>query len=265
MVVADFEGDTYGGWTAEGEAFGNGPARGTLPGQMAVSGFLGRGLVNSFVKGDGSTGTLTSPPFPIERPYLNFLIGGGRHPGSTCLDLMVDGKVVRTATGPNDRPGGTERLDWSSWDVQDLMGQTAVLRIVDHETGGWGHINVDQIVQSDRRQGVEPARREIVASSRYLHLPVRQDAPTRAATRLVRAGGLSASSTSSSPTASPNSEVFLDLQPFQGQTLGSGDRVAGGVEGARADQARRRTFPTPAGSTARLAGRSSTSRRGAAG
>ncbi len=111
VVVADFEGDTYGGWAIEGEAFGAVPARGTLPGQMAVSGFLGHGLVNSFVKGDGSTGTLTSPPFAIERPYLNFLIGGGRHPGSTCLDLMIDGKVVRSATGPNDQPGGTEQLE----------------------------------------------------------------------------------------------------------------------------------------------------------
>ena len=63
VVVADFEGETYGGWKVEGDAFATGPARGTLPGQMAVSGFLGRGLVNSFVNGDGSTGTLTSPRF----------------------------------------------------------------------------------------------------------------------------------------------------------------------------------------------------------
>jgi len=34
-----------------GEAFGPGPARGTLPGQMQVVGFQGRGLVNSFYRG----------------------------------------------------------------------------------------------------------------------------------------------------------------------------------------------------------------------
>jgi fructan beta-fructosidase len=218
VIIADFEGDTYGGWTAEGEAFGNAPAHGTLPGQMAVTGFLGRGLVNSFVKGDGSTGTLTSPPFPIERPYLNFLIGGGQHAGATCIDLMVEGKVVRTATGPNDRPGGTEQLDWSAWDVRDLMGQPAVLRIVDRQTGGWGHITIDQLVQSDRRMGAQPARREIVASSRYLHLPVRQDAPTRrlrviSDMRIVREFDIKLAG------SQPQFEVFLDLQPFQGQTL----------------------------------------------
>ncbi|MEO1981834.1 MAG: hypothetical protein ABGZ24_15055, partial [Fuerstiella sp.] len=44
IVVADFEGDTYGKWKAEGEAFGEGPAKGTLPRQMQVSGFNGNGL-----------------------------------------------------------------------------------------------------------------------------------------------------------------------------------------------------------------------------
>src|SRR4051812_43416819 len=72
LVVADFEGETYGAWAATGQAFGAGPARGTLPGQMHVSGFQGAGLVNSFHGGDSSTGTLTSPPFIIRRPYLSF-------------------------------------------------------------------------------------------------------------------------------------------------------------------------------------------------
>lgn len=51
-----------------GSAFGAGPAAGTLPGQQPVSGFEGAGLVNSFRDGDGTTGTLTSPPFTIRRP-----------------------------------------------------------------------------------------------------------------------------------------------------------------------------------------------------
>ena len=55
LVIADFEGDSYGTWTVEGSTFGTGPARGALPGQMAVDGFLGNGLVNSFLGGDDST------------------------------------------------------------------------------------------------------------------------------------------------------------------------------------------------------------------
>src|SRR5689334_11927007 len=73
ILVADFEGDDYGAWKVEGTAFGTGPARGTLPGQMAVEGFVGKRLVNSFVGGDDSVGKLTSPPFKIERRFIGFL------------------------------------------------------------------------------------------------------------------------------------------------------------------------------------------------
>src|SRR5205809_416023 len=97
ILVADFEGDAYGeGWKTTGTAFGKGPAKGTLPNQMPVSGFLGKGLVNSYLGGDASTGTLTSPEFKIERKYINFLVGGGKHKG-TRIDLLVGGKAVRTA------------------------------------------------------------------------------------------------------------------------------------------------------------------------
>jgi fructan beta-fructosidase len=154
IVVADFEGPDYRGWKATGEAFGPGPARGTLSGQMEVSGYEGKGLVNSFFKGDDATGTLTSAPFILERDYLAFLIGGGMHPGKTCMNLIVAGKVVLTATGPNDKPGGSERLDWRSWDVRRWKGQEASLQIVDHQTGGWGHVNIDHILQTDRPRSV---------------------------------------------------------------------------------------------------------------
>ena len=140
VVFADFDGDDYGAWTVEGTAFGRGPARGTLPDQNPVDGFAGRGLVNSFAGGDASTGKLSSPVFTIERPWIGFLVGGGAHEGTTCVNLVVDGVVVRTATGKN-----RERLEPANWEVRDLIGRQARIEIVDAETGGWGHINVDQI------------------------------------------------------------------------------------------------------------------------
>ena len=136
VLIADFEGKDYADWNATGEAFGPGPARGTLPNQMEVTGFEGKGLVNTYYQGDDTTGTLTSPPFAVQRKFINFLIGGGMHPGKACINLLVDGKPVRTATGPNDRPGGSERLDWASWDVAELEGKTAVIHIVDEQKGG---------------------------------------------------------------------------------------------------------------------------------
>ncbi len=186
LLVADFEGETYGEWLATGGAFGTGPARGALPGQMSVEGFAGRGLVNSFCGGDDATGTLTSPAFRIERGYLSFLIGGGRSE-RLSLQLLVDGRVVRSATGSNDVPGGSEHLVAESFDLTEFKGRMAVLRVLDEAAGSWGHINVDQIVQTDiRPRGyLTDVERSLQARTRYLQIPVRNGAAKRLVTVLV--------------------------------------------------------------------------------
>ena len=180
ILVNDFESDSYGNWQVEGTAFGSGPAQGTLSGQMEVTGYQGSRLVNSFNNGDGSTGVLTSPEFKIERKYINFLIGGGGHTGKTCMNLLVDGEIVRTATGDNTQSGGSEALDWNSWSVADLIGKTAILKIVDDYTGGWGHINVDQIVQSNmQKKVVIDKKMDLEFNAKYLILPVKNGAAKR--------------------------------------------------------------------------------------
>ena len=143
IVFETFEND-YSQWKVEGDAFGTKPATGTLPDQQSVSGFLGKGLVNTYLNGDKTTGRLTSPAFKIERRHIAFLIGGGADATRTCMNLLLDGRAVRTATGRNE-----ERLDWQDWDVAEFEGRTARLEIVDQATGGWGHINVDQILFTD--------------------------------------------------------------------------------------------------------------------
>ena len=149
ILIADFEGKDYGDWVATGEAFGPGPALGTLGRQGRVTGYLGKGLVNTFFNGDRTVGTLTSPELRIQRRYVNFLVGGGGHAGETCINLTVDGKPVRTANGPNETSGGSERLEWCTWDVSQFIGKLARIQIVDDHRRGWGHINVDHISQSD--------------------------------------------------------------------------------------------------------------------
>jgi fructan beta-fructosidase len=220
LVVADFEGDTYGDWTVTGEAFGAGPARGALPGQMPVDGFQGRGLVNSFFQGDRTTGTLTSPKFRIERRYLRFLLGGGHHLGETGLNLKVGGKEVRTITGPNDRPGGTEHLEWAQWDVAEFVGKEVVLEIVDRHTGGWGHINVDHILQTDQRLPELKLNvgHDLVAARRFLHLPVRTGAPKRRV-KLELSGQTVREFEIELADRDPEFFVFVDLQSYSGQPL----------------------------------------------
>jgi len=217
ILIADFEGETYGDWQVTGEALGPVPAQGTLPNQMPVSGFEGKGLVNTYYKGDGTIGTLTSPPFKIERKYINFLIGGGKYPGETCINLLVNVKVLCTATGPNDRPGGSEELDWYCWDVSESQGQIAQIQIVDQRTEGWGHINVDQIYQSNRKHEViTGTSREFLLQNKYLNFPVKNDARKHLVSLLmddevVREFEVALASDE------PDFWVFLDTREFKGE------------------------------------------------
>ena len=137
-LFENFERLDYGAWKVEGEAFGTGPALGTLPNQNPVEGYVGKRLVNSFTGGDDTFGRLQSPEFEIQDNFLNFLIGGGEYAGETCVNLVVDGKVARTAVGRNN-----ERLEWTAWDLRDLKGKRAFIEIVDRRRGHFGHINAD--------------------------------------------------------------------------------------------------------------------------
>ncbi|MCA8994763.1 MAG: glycoside hydrolase family 32 protein [Planctomycetaceae bacterium] len=171
VLIEDFESGTYSGWDITGDAFGDAPAEGALDNQMAVSGYRGKRLINSYYKGDTSTGTATSSPFRIERPHIALLIGGGRDEQRLAVQLLVDDKIVRVATGDE-----SEDLEWSSWDVKDLLGKQARVRIIDEATGGWGHINVDHIMQTDEppaRFDLEHKLAEYRLSANYLNEPLR--------------------------------------------------------------------------------------------
>ncbi len=215
ILIADFESASYGDWKAEGEAFGDGPARGQLPGQMPVDGHEGNGLVNSFLRGDDTTGTLTSPAFKIQRRNIRFLVGGGNHPKETCINLVIKEKIVRTTTGPD-----SEHLDWQQWDVAEFAGQEAVIQIVDQRKGGWGHINVDHILQTDKalpRLLANPSR-ELTAAKKYLHLPVKNGATKRLMT-VSSEGRVAQQFTIELADGPADWWAFLDISGFRGKPI----------------------------------------------
>ncbi|BCM93518.1 levanase [Abditibacteriota bacterium] len=144
IVIGDFEGSDHGDWTTIGTAFGNGPALGTRTNQLQIGGVRGNGAASSEFDGDKPQGRLTSPIFKIERNYISFLIGGGVYEHHTCLNLLVDGHVVHSATGAN-----SDNLKPVSWNVKALMGKNAQIEMVDEASGDWGHINVDHIMQTN--------------------------------------------------------------------------------------------------------------------
>ena len=143
-VFEDFESGSFRNWTVEGTAFGTRPAGGELNNQNPFGGDFGRYLANSYVDRDEPVGKLTSKPFTVKRRFISFNIAGGNHPGETCANLVVDGKVVRTATGNSN-----EDFLPRNWDVSEFKGKKAHIEIVDKLSGDWGHISVDNIQFSD--------------------------------------------------------------------------------------------------------------------
>ena len=209
-VIADFDEATYGAWVSTGTAFGSGPAQGTLPNQQTVSGYDGPGLVNSFNGGDSSTGALTSPAFLITKHYLDFLVGGGNQPGLECMNLLVNGTMVCTATGSN-----SEALLPAQWDVSAYLGQSAVLQIVDAATGSWGHIDIDQIVMTDTPFPV--LSRQIFLTNNLLNLPAKNGATLRRVT--VTVGGNAVRDFNIElADGRPDWWAFVDVSAYQGQT-----------------------------------------------
>ena len=138
-VFADFDANDYGEWKYKGEAFWMSPRRNN------TSAHLGSGMASSYGGGDRMKGTLLSPEFVISSTAINFLIAGGNHPGKTCIDLLVNDSVVRTATG-----GNSSYLKWNGWNVSDYIGSKARIRINDDYDGeDFGFISVDHIMFSD--------------------------------------------------------------------------------------------------------------------
>jgi non-lysosomal glucosylceramidase len=207
IVFATFEGEDYGDWRVEGSAFGSGPAGGTLESQNPVSGYEGGRLVNTYLGGDAPLGRLTSPTFTVERPWITFLVGGGSHEGRTCVNLVVEEEVVRSTTGLN-----RERLEPHSWNVEELLGRRARLEIVDEESGGWGHINVDQIEFRDGPRTIDPGRL--------------QDWPDVGSLCLAMVG--QGSGRTSVPGDSPKDAVFGDSGDVIGERSPGAGNGAGG-------------------------------------
>ena len=227
ILLADFESDDWGGWTVEGTAFGPGPARGALPGQAAITGYLGDGYASSFHGGDPALGRLISPPFTVQRRYLSFLIGGGRHtyygnndPGYVAVNLVHDGHVVRTAPRSQWAPDGSDHLAWDWFDLADLAGTQVRVEIVDQHTGPWGHILVDQFAQTDTLPIPLPsfAERRFRAEHRFLNLPISLRSPFREV-QLTGGGRTVASNTLCLARDDPDFWVPVDLSAWKGMDL----------------------------------------------
>ncbi|HLK60785.1 MAG TPA: hypothetical protein VKU00_29750, partial [Chthonomonadaceae bacterium] len=156
IVFADFESGNYDDWTLTGDCWTNTPASAfRFP---KVTGYQGKRFLCTFhpTLGNAATGKAVSKEFTMDKPFINFLIGGGNYPHKACLNLVLGAEVVRTATGSNS----TElRQAW--WDVTPFLGKKAHLEVVDDTTSqDRGYIMVDDIRFSQFKRGKQALENE---------------------------------------------------------------------------------------------------------
>jgi len=141
-ALFDFESGNFDGWERRGAAWGAHPEMREVTGQGQVRGFGGRYFATSMHGGDAATGTLLSPPFAVDGNKISLRLGGGSDLRALRAELRIGTDVAVVATPPSPP---SELFSEVEWDVSGLRGKTARIALVDEGTGGWGHLNVDEI------------------------------------------------------------------------------------------------------------------------
>lgn len=140
-LIADFE-EGLEGWKPVGKAFGKSPQRQTS-GRNPVTNYHGKGWAGSLISGgDKWTGELHSPTFRITERFMNFLVAGGSRL-KVGVELWIDDERKLVSRGSNK-----ENFTSRTWDLKDYFGFEAQIRLIDSETGSWGHIHADRFVLS---------------------------------------------------------------------------------------------------------------------
>src|SRR5450631_875477 len=166
IVIGDFSGPDFGTWQVTGPAFGGGPVSGDELAKLGIDNSRNFGVVTSMRSTRGTAASsVTSPSFKIERPSISFLISGSQAQHFLCLNLLIDGKVVKSATGGMVIVGDVHRLEADSWDVSSLAGKDAQIQILDAANGGPGAISVAHVIQTDHPEYMPPYKAPLYQES----------------------------------------------------------------------------------------------------
>lgn len=93
--------------------------------------------------GDSLTGVLKSEKFVLGgKGKIDFLIGGGANLDRLYVALVraSDEKILNKATGANWE--GYRRV---YWEASNFLNEELYIKVVDYETGGFGHLNIDNV------------------------------------------------------------------------------------------------------------------------
>jgi putative membrane-bound dehydrogenase-like protein len=172
VLNLDFEKGDLSDWTSEGKAFEKQPIEGDTvrprrPG--SVSGHQGKFWVGTYERAnDGPQGTLTSVPFPVKHPFASFLVGGGAGGALRVEILRADNNELVFSAGGRSQ----EKMQPVVVDLQALLGKEVFVRVVDHASAGWGHINFDNFRFHDEKPEIKQTAPDTVADQYpYAGLP----------------------------------------------------------------------------------------------
>ena len=161
-TIFDFEDHDLSNWTLTGTAFSNQPTYGDNPSERfkgeernEPSNHRGDWWIGTYEnrsspshpagekQDDKPQGSMTSPSFLIDANFLTFLIGAGCQNSETRAELIVGGDVIFQTNA--ERHTCIETMSDKSWNVSRFTGSRAQLRLIDHSSEGWGHINFDHL------------------------------------------------------------------------------------------------------------------------
>jgi len=234
LTIATFDGDSYGDWEMKGEAFPSSPSG--EEGTHQMIGYQGKGFASSLdYQNESASGSLTSPPFTIEKKSIHFMLGAhhihflnDENPDDLAVQLLIDNEVVSSKVPANPK---FHAMFWQSWDVEEFIGQSARFRILDQDSSGWAHIDVDQIVQTDLPVNGQLMERRMQVSAYKINFPVKEGAE-RYYVRIFN-GGEQVRGVDVELAPSPSVAdywVVTDLSKWQGQEIILRTRQYGSVD-----------------------------------
>ena len=161
-TIFDFEDHDLSNWTLSGTAFNNQPTYRDNPSKRLdrtePSKHEGDWWIGTYEhrpsssdpagkkQGDQPQGNMTSPSFLIDTNFLRFLIGAGcKDVRKVRAELIVNGDVIFKTTAEEVSANCIETMSDKSWNVSRFTGSRAQLRLIDHSSGHWGHINFDHL------------------------------------------------------------------------------------------------------------------------
>lgn len=145
----DFETGDLSGWKmVNGDAFTNDHVTNATSNWSGLFNQSGKYHLWGFSdkhKGDDATGELHSSYFKLSGSgEINLLMGGGNDIKNRYVSLVRgsdDKELLRQANTKFD----DENYQRYVWDASKYLGDVLYIKAVDNATGGWGHINIDDV------------------------------------------------------------------------------------------------------------------------